>query len=255
MDKKQIINSFKDEDKILALNLYDKYELSYSKNICIFQNEFYPPNIWKFFKENLDSEFCLVGDNGYFDNAERRMISFNNTLKEDFPYVVLKIENISKYKTLKHSDYLGSILSLGIKRSKIGDLLVKGNICFLPVCTDIKDFLLNNINNIGRTPCKVTEYSLECDIPDYEFEELIILVPSLRLDSIVSKLINNSRSKGQDYIENGKVLINYNECRDKSKEMSENDRLTLKGYGKFIIGKLIGNSKSGKIKLIIRKYL
>lgn len=255
MDKQHIINSFKDDDKILALNLYEKYKLSYNKNICMFGNDFYPPNIWRYFKDNFNSGDCSVEDDGYFENAERRMICFNNKLNESFPFEVLKIENASKYNTLKHSDYLGSILSLGIKRCKIGDLLVKDNVCYLTVCSEIKEYLLDNIKNIGRTPCKVTVFSKEMSPPSYKFEELIVLVPSLRVDSIVTKLIKNSRTKAQNYIENGKVLVNYNEVRDKSKELIENDRITLRGYGKFIIGEIIGNSKSGKLKVVIKKYL
>lgn len=63
-----------------------------------------------------------------------------------------------------------------------------------------------------------------------------------------------SRSKAQDVIEAGKVLVDYNTIRDKSKEVLSGERITIRGVGKFILGDIVGNSKSGKYKVIIKKY-
>ena len=63
-----------------------------------------------------------------------------------------------------------------------------------------------------------------------------------------------SRSKAQDGIEAGKVLVDYNTIRDKSKEVLSGERITIRGVGKFILGDIVGNSKSGKYKVIIKKY-
>ena len=63
-----------------------------------------------------------------------------------------------------------------------------------------------------------------------------------------------SRSKAQDVIEAGKVLVDYNTIRDKSKEVLSGERITIRGVGKFILGDIVWNSKSGKYKVIIKKY-
>jgi RNA-binding protein YlmH len=55
-------------------------------------------------------------------------------------------------------------------------------------------------------------------------------------------------------IEQGQVLINYIKIKDKSYELKGEERITIRGFGKFIIGNSIGNSKSGKMKMIIKKY-
>jgi Uncharacterized conserved protein, contains S4-like domain len=76
----------------------------------------------------------------------------------------------------------------------------------------------------------------------------------LRIDGIVSKIINISRSKAQAMIEQGRVLIDYVKIKDKSYELKGQERITIRGFGKFIVGNSVGNSKSGRIKIIIKKY-
>jgi len=254
MDKNKILLNFGEEDKGEVLNLYEKYVLAKEKDITVFGNSFYPPNIWKYFKKNFETKDFKIEEFGFFKDAERRMICFNNMFNTPFPLKIIKIENTSKFNTLTHRDYLGSILSLGIKRNKIGDLLVKDQSCFLSICDDISEYILSNLSNIGGSPCEITELEDGDMIPIAEFEESIILVQSLRVDSIVSKLTRLSRSKSQSLIDEGKILIDYNRIKDKSSEVITGQRITIRGIGKFIVGEIIGNSKSGKIKVKMKKY-
>ena len=83
---------------------------------------------------------------------------------------------------------------------------------------------------------------------------MIILVPSLRIDTIVAKLCNISRGKAQNTIDGGKVLIDYNIVKSKGEEVRVGQRITIRGNGKFILGDIVGNSKSGKFKVQIKKY-
>lgn len=255
MDKKTLLQNFNEEDRVEVLNLYEKYELSYNKDIPMFGNNFYPPNIWKFFEKFIGTNDFKVTSSGFFEDSERRMISFNNIYDIPYPMKILKITNSSKFTTPSHRDFLGSVLGLGIKRNKIGDLMIKNGECYLAVCEEISEFVANNLDTIGRSPCKVIILEEDFVSLTPEFKEEIILIPSLRLDSIVSKLSKLSRSKGQDLIESGKVLIDYNAVRDKSKEVSNGERITIRGIGKFILGDVIGNSKSGKYKVVIKKYI
>lgn len=254
MDKKKLLLNFGEEDKNDALNLYEKYELAYKKDIVVFSNGFYTPNIWTFFKRNFKHEDFKIEDNGFFEEAERRMVSFNNNYGTSFPYKVIQVKNTSKFNNLSHRDYLGAVLSLGIKRNKLGDLLVKEDCCYFPVSEDIADFILTNLKNIGRVSCIVNIVEDTIKIPNAEFKEEIILIQSLRVDSVVSKLAKISRGKAQTLIEEGKVLLDYNVTREKSMDIAEDCRITIRGIGKFIISKTIGNSKSGKIKILIKKY-
>lgn len=252
---KEIINkSFSDEDKVEVLSLYEKYMLAKDKDIPMFGNSFYPPNIWKWFEHNTGSKSFKVDSSGIFEEAERRMIAFNNIYGTPYPMILIKISYNSKFSTLCHKDFLGGILALGIERNKIGDLLVEENCCYVPVHEDVKDYIIYNIDKIGKVSCKVEVIDEHIELPKFKFKEEIILIPSLRLDGIVSKICRISRAKAQELIEQGLVLVDYVRTREKSHELKGGERITIRGSGKFILGDKTGNSKSGKIKIIIRKY-
>lgn len=254
MDKKTILMNFKENEKNDVLNLYEKYKLAYNKDITVFGNDFYTPNIWRFFQESFNNSLFKVGSYGGFKDCERRMVSFNNVYNISYPIKVLKIESISKFDSLCHRDYLGAILGLGIRRNKVGDLLLKENVCYLSVCKEIEDFLVKNLNSIGKSPCIVTivEDNFEELVPNFKDE--IILVQSLRIDSIVSKLMRTSRNRAQIIIEEGMVLLDYNKVKDKSREVKVKERITIRGNGKYILDEIVGNSKSGKFKVLVKKY-
>lgn len=252
--KDRIISHFTESEKSEALNLYERYVLSKNKNITVFGKNFYTPNVWTWFEKNLSSNDVRIESNGLFEDAERRMISFNNIYDNPFPMKLIKVENTSKFTNLTHRDFLGGILSLGIERNKIGDLLVDNNRCYVPVHEEIESFILYNIDKISKVVCNVEVIENFELLPKINFKEEIILISSLRVDGVVSKIANVSRSKAQAMIEQGLVLVNYVKIRDKSYELKGEERITIRGFGKFIIGDSIGNSKSGRIKIIIKKY-
>ncbi|CUU46912.1 RNA-binding protein YlmH [Clostridium beijerinckii] len=252
--KEKIAKYFTDDDRNDALNLYEKYLLARDKNITVFGKNFYTPNIWMWFEKNLSSNDLKIESNGLLDDSERRMVSFNNIYKSPFPMKLIKIESTSKFSNLTHRDFLGGILSLGIERNKIGDLLVNNNTCYVPVHEEVEDFIIYNLNRISKVICNVKVVDDFEFLPKVNFEEVVVLVSSLRIDGIVSKIINISRFKAQAMIEQGQVLIDYVKIKDKSYELKGKERITIRGFGKFIVGNSVGNSKSGRIKIIIKKY-
>lgn len=254
MNKADILKNFNEQEKTEVINLYEKYKLSKERDIPLFGNCFYTPNIWRFFQENMQDRFFTITVDGFFNESERRMISFNNIYGSSFPYKVLKVTNKSKFSNATHRDYLGALLSLGIKREKIGDLLVNGDSCYFPVCEEIHQFIIDNLSSIGRSPCIVEVISNEFEVPSFDFKEEVILVQTLRIDSIVAKLSNISRVKAQNMVDEGKVLIDYNIVNSKSAIVEIGSRITIRGHGKFILEEIVGNSKSGKFKVLIKKY-
>lgn len=252
--KKEILLNFEEDDKLLVLNLYEKFRISLDRDIPMFGSEFYPPNIWRFFEEKIKIQGFNIKSYGGFSDAERRMISFNNNYDIPYPMGIIKIEKKSKFNEVSHRDYLGALLALGIKRSKFGDLISLKDCAYVTLAEDIEDYVVGNLKQIGKSPCIITKVIEETYIPSVQFKEEVILVQALRIDSIVSKIGKMSRSNAQKIIEEGRVLIDYNKVEDKSIVVKEDERITIRGIGKFILGNIIGNSKSGKYKVIIKKY-
>ncbi|NLL31551.1 MAG: RNA-binding protein [Clostridiales bacterium] len=252
--KELLLNTFSEEDINIAIKVYEKYKLAYEKGIPLYVNEFVSPSIWFFFLKNSKKEEVLVETIGAFEEAERRIIFFNNFYNSSYPIKILEIKNKSNFSTLQHRDYLGAVLSLGIERNKLGDIVVHHNRAYFPVLEEISEYIINNLSLIGRSPVEIKEINDLSSLPEINFEEVTINLASMRLDNLVSKLVNTSRSKASQIIDNGKVLINYVRARDKSQEIKKDDRVTIRGTGKFVIGDLIGTTKSGKVKIAIKKY-
>ena len=145
-------------------------------------------------------------------------------------------------------------MALGIEREKLGDLRVIDDYAIVPIYEEVADYILYELRSVGRAPVSIQEIQ-EDNLPKSNFLEGMIIVPSLRLDNIVAKLANISRGKAVEIIDSGKVLIDYSKSIDKSKEIKDGQRITISGVGKFIIGEIVGNTKSGRYKVKINKFI
>lgn len=257
MDKKAFLKLFKENDEYMMSSLWEDMELVCDIEVPVFTKEFYPPNVWSVLeKTNINGlKFICKGLNS---EAEKRIIMISPKDYDieymEFPFVYFKIDGENRFRELLHKDFLGTIMSLGIKREVMGDLIVKNSICFGVISEEKYDIINNNIEKIGTVPIKIEKVSEE-DIPDSSFKEEIFLVSSLRLDSLVSSVCGISRQKAVDEIDKGNVMFNYNVNRDKSTEIREGDTLTIKKVGKFRFEKIAGESRKNKIRIKVKRFI
>lgn len=256
MNKKSFLNSINYEDKTLLANLYDKILLCEKTNKTMFSHEFYPPVIWNELVKISNNFSVNFYSNGIFEESERKMIciSVDETVQE-YPIKIIKITNKSKFKELKHKDFLGTIMSLGIVREKIGDLKLQDNICYAAASIDVIDYIKLSLDKISNCPCDIEILDIkDCNLPKSNFEEKIIITTSIRADCFVSSLCNLSRNKVVDFIKSGKILVNYMEINKKDKNINIGDVVTVRGYGKYKIFELIGTTQRDRKKFLIKKY-
>ena len=90
---------------------------------------------------------------------------------------------------------------------------------------------------------------------EIKVEEISIIVPSLRLDNIVSDLARTSRSKAAQIINQERVFINGQNETKLSKQIKLNDVITIRGKGRFIIKEFTGTTRSGRTVIKIEKYV
>ena len=69
-----------------------------------------------------------------------------------------------------------------------------------------------------------------------------------------AKLISSSRNKAIEFIENERVLVNYDTIYKNSKMINFGDVITIRGKGKFIIDALVRNTRGDRCVLRVRKY-
>ncbi|MCY6370346.1 RNA-binding protein [Clostridium ganghwense] len=260
MNKKEFLANIDFEDKVALSNIYDKIALSIKINKSLYLNEFYPPSIWNALKNISDLLECNIGSFGVFEESERRIIAILPLYEDEdfhkYPVELIKINNKSSFSKLGHSDFLGALMSLGIKREKFGDLIVEDQSCYIPVFNEVCYYVKENLSKIGRAPCSIEILDRSsCVIPQYKFEEKNIIVTSMRSDCVISALCNISRSASVDMINKGKVLTDYQRINNKNQCIREGTIIAVRGYGKFKILEVIGKTQKQRSKVKIKKYI
>lgn len=243
-------------ESVLLPKLYDKIILGEKTGKTIFTNEFYPPIIWEALIK-IQSHFDIsLSCYGIFDDADRRIIGINSKSFKDYPVSLVKIKATSKFTSVEHKDFLGAIMSLGIKREKFGDLILKEGICYCALHLDTRDYLLYNLDKVKNSPCKVEILDLNSkEKPNHQFEFINILATSKRLDCIVSSLCNISRNSSNDLIRQGKVQVDYFPMTKADLLLNLNNLIVIRGYGKFRFNEITGTTSSGRLKIKFKKFI
>ena len=157
---------------------------------------------------------------------------------------------------LSHRDYLGSLLGLGIKREKIGDIVLLENSCIVFVQTDIADFITENLTKVGSLGVSVKKTECEnVQIPKRKTEKITASVASLRIDCVLAAMLKTSRSKAIPYITGAKVSVNWEEKTQTSVSVKEGDVFSVRGVGRFVLSKVNGETKKGRISVEIDKMV
>ena len=169
---------------------------------------------------------------------------------------LLEFQGRLDFVSVNHRDFLGAIMSLGLRREKLGDLLVTEKGCALFVQQEVADYILQNELRVKHVPLSVSEKPLDTFIPpEQNTKELHIMVASMRLDTILAHGLNLSRSKAMDLIQAGKVKVNHSEVFDNDFICRQEDLISCRGFGRIRIGEQSGETKKGKLKVCLIKYI
>lgn len=255
MDKSKLTAHIKDIDlKNKMFRIIDKANgclKNYDVRFSDFLNPFEVESAKAILNANDDLKYTV--DGGY-DESERKIVfiypfymdyeDINETLR------FIQIEGNFKFKSISHKDYLGSLLSLGIKREKIGDIIIHENFCQVIVTFDICDFILINLEKVARNNVKLKEISRkEVVYSPPNYKEINFTVSSSRIDCIISGLYNISRQESAKLISNEKVQVNYEKITSCSKEIKSESLISVRGKGRSQINNIGGLTKKGKIKV------
>ena len=217
-------------------------------------------------KDSLYTKYEIFG--GY-ESAERQLAAFipdalslrgASERREELFADAISVIRIEPLQTkfseeLSHRDYLGAILNLGIDRSKIGDIVIEHHRAYLFVRPQMKDFLLENLCRIRHTSVMVEEEMPENFSYVPKFEKIRGTVASVRLDSLSSLAFATSRSKLCNLIEEGKVFVNGRLITSNAYQPKEEDRISVRGMGKFQYKGITGITKKNRTSVLIHKYV
>jgi len=197
---------------------------------------------------------------GGYENAERQIIAFiPDALSYDFRYPVSCIricpQNMKYAQELSHRDFLGSLLSLGIERSTLGDILIDGKTAWVFCLERMQEFILNSLTKVKHTNviCEPVDYENVHYTPKYEL--IRGSVASVRLDSLLSIAFGASRSSLVGLIEGGKVFVNGKMVTSNGYKLKENDIVSVRGFGRFCYLGISSGTRKGRMWAELKKFV
>jgi RNA-binding protein YlmH len=238
-----------------VLNWKDYVETTYSPKLTDFLDPREQHILKMLIGEHGDVNYKLFG--GTPDVERKRALIFPDYLpvtKDEFQISLFEIQYPAKFVTIEHRQVLGTLMSLGLKRGKFGDILTKDGKCQFFAAKEISDYIKSNVETIGRAGVKLIETDIENAIPTKELlMESELTVSSLRLDTVISGIYHVSRQKSQLFIQQGLVKVNWTLTENPSFECGIGDMLSIRGYGRAKVLAIEGKTKKEKWRINVGK--
>ena len=212
-----------------------------------------------------------LGSTLFLDPSEARQVK--SKLKKDMykeykPYVdsekvilYREIPNILLYEIkcknkLKHQDIMGALLNLNLDKSLFGDILIIDDKYYFYVFEYVYKEIENNFNKISRYNITIERCDLKL-LENYtrNYEEIEVIVSSLRIDTVISRLLNINRNKIKGLIKDKSIMLNYELLKNNSYIIKEDDIFSIRRYGKYKYINIIKNTKSNHYIIKVLKYI
>lgn len=209
----------------------------------------------QFFAKNyLDAQGISYAFWGGAECCVRKMLCvLPYEAEADFPVYPVTL-TFRKAYTLTHRDFLGSFMALQIGREQIGDILTGEGYAIVFCTSTAFEVITGSISKIGRVGVDISQ-GINAPLPEAVFEEITAVVASLRCDCVVSAVSGLSREKSADFIRAGNFTLNYESCSSVSRNLSAGDIISLRGYGKYVLSDEGAQTKKGKLRITLKKYI
>lgn len=196
------------------------------------------------------SDFMFFG--GY-EGSQRSVLGFNAE-KDDFPISAIEFIYRPQDK-VKHPQMLGTILSTGLERSVVGDIICKEGKAFVFVISNQCDYIMSRVDKVAGIGVKSKKAVLSDFSYTPEFKDLSLSIASLRLDNFVAAVTGLSREKSAALILSGSVFKNQIQVFNVSEKIRSGDVFSIRKYGKFILSQTGSLTKKRRIKIAVKQFI
>ena len=207
-------------------------------------------------KENLFTQILTFGGYGM---AERQMAAFlPDALYYEWQFPIAYLEIVPSYpkfaEKLGHRDILGSLMNLGVDRSKLGDIVICDDKYFLICEESMASYFIENLDKIRHTVVKLSPVTADALEQQQKFEEKDGIITSNRLDSMIACVYKFSRSQALEFFKAEKVFVNGKCVQNPSYRCKEADIISVRGYGRFVFEREMGETNKGRMKVRYKLY-
>lgn len=199
--------------------------------------------------EDAERVFLGVGGDGEPPSAQAFPITAVEITWGGFP------RGTPSRGALTHRDFLGTVLSLGVERRRIGDIRVGEGRCVLFAEKPLGEFIVQNLTKVGGTGVQCAENPSAAVETAPSFQAISDTVASPRLDCVTAALVNSSRAEAARLIASGRVALNFSESSDPTRKVTDDSAVSIRGYGRFLVDSVGPVTRKGRYSLKARKYL
>lgn len=253
LDKAKYISHLNNpEDEKTARRILDYVEgaLKYKS---VYSSDFLNPHEQKL-ASSLVSQFHDLHFrlDGGFEPSEQKIILIAPDFYNLEDYSDLQLIQGPWDGLFSHRDVLGSLLSLGIERKKIGDIFFSEDAFYFAVKNELADFLEFNLKKIRRNPSSLKKIdAAELIRPKIHYEVRELTVSSLRLDTIISEYFHLSRSQSSLLLKRELVKVNFCLETKPSVLLNQGDMVSVRRKGRFIFDGIIKKTKKERYRVRI----
>ncbi|KHE73038.1 RNA-binding protein [Halobacillus sp. BBL2006] len=253
-----VYQHFREEERPFidqVLSWREDVELKYQRKISDFLN----PREQLILKTILGNTPDLVyGLSGGRESTERKRAiiapEYEVIEEQDFQLTLLEATYPQKFVTLEHRDVLGAFMSLGVKREKLGDLIVQDGVIQIIAASEISDYIKMNLTGVKKSNVQFEEKPMSQLLNNSEeWKKSETTVSSLRLDVLLKEIYGMSRKKASMHVEAGNVKVNFRVVENPAFLLEEGDLLSLRGKGRSRLEQIQGKTKREKFKVTTAK--
>ncbi|TYS61533.1 RNA-binding protein [Sutcliffiella horikoshii] len=173
---------------------------------------------------------------------------------DDFGLKAYDLSYPEKFVKIEHRQVLGSLMGIGLKRSKFGDIYFHDSSIQIVLSAEVSAFVEMQLQEVGKVKVSLNELPLEhLESTETSWEEASTTAASLRLDVMIASIYNLSRQKAQLLIGAKKVKINWKLVEQTAFECQEGDILSVRGFGRSKLLTVDGKTKKDKWRIIVGK--
>ena len=249
------------DDLLLQKRIGELAKRSYEKGIFTFTDFLDLASQDLFYQIEPKLRYAGITIYGKEQDMDRKLVRFGDPMElgytEEFPVSCILIEPVlEKFsESLSHRDYLGALMSLGIERSKLGDILIKEKKAYIFCLEKIAPYLTENVTQIRHTNVRCGVVDCGIDVIRPGKERRAVLCPSARIDVVIARLYHFSRSQSMELFRAKKIFVNSRLCENNSYQLKEEDIISVRGHGKFQYQGISHETKKGKISLLLDVYI
>ena len=229
------------EQELCKKRLLDLSRQADRKGIVLF-SDFLNLNELNIYHQNEKFFETKTEASGGVPFAERQIVAFiPDALYYEWQFPIAYLEIVPSYP--KFAEKLGH-----------RDIVICDDKYFLICEESMASYFIENLDKIRHTVVKLSPVTADALEQQQKFEEKDGIITSNRLDSMIACVYKFSRSQALEFFKAEKVFVNGKCVQNPSYRCKEADIISVRGYGRFVFEREMGETNKGRMKVRYKLY-